>query len=350
MDRRSFCGSLVASAMIPSVTAHAQDARAALLDGARKEGAVSYWDAVIQPETNDELVAAFRKQTGLPSSFRVNYTLLSTANLVTRVEQELSANRITADVIGVASPSWAFEKAEAGQMTEYASPEYAHYATVFERGLGRRDYFAFNGGYLFLPVWNTETLKFAGASWKEALAALADGRFSIGDATNSAAYLNTFIGLRRVLGDDFFRAIAKKRPAFLVRSEQIASRLVDGQDLMALFGQPARVMQNNERGATLKFIAPTEGVVLMPQCMFIPKAPPRPNAARLWLDFMLGTEAQDIMARREAMSSGRTGFKSPVPDYAPNITDMKLIDVDWKSIKTADLERARADWRQIFAG
>lgn len=350
MHRRSFCGGLAGLATAVPLIAHAQDARAALLEGARKEGAVSYWDAVIQPETNDELVAAFHKQTGLPPSFRVNYTLLSTANLVTRVEQELSAGRITSDVVGVASPSWAFEKADAGQMTEYASPEYVHYGTVFDRGLGRRDYFAFNGGYLFVPMWNSETLKFTGTSWKDALAVLTDGRFSIGDAANSAAYLATFIGLRRVIGDDFFRAVAKKRPNFLVRSEQIASRLVDEQDLMALFGQPTRALQNNDRGASLKFIFPTEGAVLMPQCLFIPKSPPHPNAARLWLDFMLTPAAQEILARREAMSSGRTGFQSPIPLYAPNIADLKLIDVDWKAIKVADLEKARADWRQIFAG
>ncbi len=350
MHRRSFCAGLAATSAVAATAAQAQDARAVLLDGAAKEGSVSYWDAVIQPETNDDLVAAFRKQTGLPASFRVTYTLLNTANLVTRVEQELSAGRVTADVVGVASPSWAFEKAAVGQITEYASPEYAFYTNVFERGLGRKDFFAFNGGYLFVPMWNTETLKFAGTSWKDALDALTEGRFSIGDATNSAAYLATFIGLRKVLGDDFFRAIARRKPSFLVRSEQIASRLVDEQDLMALFGQPTRALQNNERGASLKFIFPTEGVVLMPQCMFIPKAPPHPNAARLWLDFMLTPAAQDILARREAMSSGRTGFQSPVPQYAPNIADMKLIDVDWKSVKVADLEKARADWRQIFAG
>src|SRR5271165_4108571 len=31
---------------------------AALIDGAKKEGALTYWDVVIQPETNDALTAA----------------------------------------------------------------------------------------------------------------------------------------------------------------------------------------------------------------------------------------------------------------------------------------------------
>ncbi|GAC1345654.1 MAG: extracellular solute-binding protein [Acetobacteraceae bacterium] len=346
MDRRGFLAGGLAAAL-PQVAGAADD-RAALVEAARREGEVSYWDAVIQPETNDELVAAFRKQTGLGPAFRVNYTLLSTANLVTRVEQELAAGRVTADVAAVASPSWAFEKADAGHALEYDSPEYANYTGVFERGLGRRGFFVFNGGYMFIPMWNTENQAFAGRSWTDVLGKATPGRLSIGDAANSAAHLATFIGLRSKLGDGYFREVAKLRPTFLVRSEQIAGRLVDGQDLLTLAGQPTRALQNNERGAALKFLFPEEGVVLMPQCMFILKRAPHPNAAKLWIDFILSVAGQTILAKREAMSSGRTGFESPVPDYAPNIAQMRLIDVDWRGLKVADLERARADWRQIF--
>jgi ABC-type Fe3+ transport system substrate-binding protein len=94
---------------------------------------------------------------------------------------------------------------------------------------------------------------------------------------------------------------------------------------------------------------PTEGVVLMPQCSFILKKAPHPNAAKLWIDYILTPEAQAILARREAMSSGRTGFQSPVPDYAPNMESMKLIDLDWRALSTADMQKARADWQAIFA-
>ena len=38
----------------------------ALIDAAKKEGSVTYWDVVIQPETNDALTAAFLKYYGLP--------------------------------------------------------------------------------------------------------------------------------------------------------------------------------------------------------------------------------------------------------------------------------------------
>jgi len=185
---------------------------AALIEGAKKEGAVSYWDAIIQPETNDALTAAFKKKYGLPNSFRVNYTLSVTVGLITRVEQETGANQVTIDIAAVGSPAWVFEMVRADRVMKYDSPEYAHYKSVFDQGLGQDGYFAFNGAYMFVPMWSEDHTKFSGKSYKDALEAVPPGRMSIGDAVKSATYLTTFEGQRKALGDDFFRALAKRKP------------------------------------------------------------------------------------------------------------------------------------------
>src|SRR5258708_17946450 len=102
-----------AAAQEPPVVAKASAAEKtrlqALIRDAAQEGALSYWDAVIQPETNDDLSAAFRKEYGLPASFKVNYTLSTTVGLVTRVDQELQANRGTIDIAAIASLPWGFD-------------------------------------------------------------------------------------------------------------------------------------------------------------------------------------------------------------------------------------------------
>ena len=126
-----------------------------LIAAAKKEGSLTYWDVVIQPETNDALAAAFRKFYGLPNGFQIHYQLSATAPLVTRVEQEINASRVTIDVAAVGSPSWVFERAAAGDALEYDSPQYKFYADVMARGLGRKRVFAFNGAYLFVPMWST---------------------------------------------------------------------------------------------------------------------------------------------------------------------------------------------------
>ncbi len=319
-----------------------------LIKVAAAEGQISYIDAVIQPQTNDALVAAFRQHFGLPSSFRVNYTLTNASGVITRIEQELRAGRVSMDVVGIAGLSWVFERVKAGDVMQYASPQYAAYGKAFDKGLGQKDYFAFNGAYIFVPAWSKDKLKFAGKSWKDVAGAVPPGRISMGDSSKSETYLATYVGLRQVFGVDYFKEIAKLKPNFLVRSEQIVARLVAGEDLMAFSGMPTRAYQANQRGADVAYLPPQEGVVLLQQAMFILKDAPHPAAAKLWTDFSMSEVGQTILVKNDALISGRTGFKSPVPDYAPSIDALNLITVDWKSITTADMQKARVEWSSIF--
>ena len=320
-----------------------------LIKAATTEGQLSYIDAVIQPQTNDELTAAFRKQYGLRDSFKVNYTLTNASGVITRIGQELQARRVSQDVGGIAALPWAFERARAGDIIEYASPEYAAFDKAIASGLAMKNYFAFNGAYIFVPTWSPETLPFAGKSWKDVVGAVSPGRMNIGDASKSETYLSTYVGLRRVLGVDYFNEVAKLKPNFLVRSEQIVARVVSGEDQTAYFGMPTRVYQANMRGAKVKFLLPQEGVVLLAQATFIIKGAPHPAAARLWIDFILSEVGQEILVRDEALISGRTGFKSPIPEYAPSIDSLHLINVDWHAVSSADMKKAREEWINIFS-
>jgi iron(III) transport system substrate-binding protein len=319
-----------------------------LIDGAKKEGRLSYLDTVIQPTTNDLLVAAFRKHYGLPSSFKVNYALSTTGNLVTRIEQEIDADRVTTDVVAIASPTWVFEHVKSGDVLEYASPEYKYYSKVFEQGLGQDGYFAFNGGYIFTLMWNAEKLDFKGKSIKDVIGAVPNGRISVGDAGKSTAYLATYVGQHEVADEKFFKDLAAMKPTFLVRSEQVAGRLVTGEDLITFSGMPTRAYQYNQKGAKLKFLLPEEGVVLLPQNLFILAKAPNPNAAKLWIDFILSDEGQTILVKNEAFISGRSGFKNPLPEYAPGIDTLKLIKIDWQGTTSTKLKELRDSWISMF--
>ncbi len=320
----------------------------ALIAAAVKEGELSYWDAVIQPDTNAALGAALRGYYGLPAGFKVNYSLSASAALVTRVDQELSAGRVTMDVVGIASLPWVHEKIKQGHVMRYDSPQYRYYREAFEKGLGRDGYFAFNGAYIFIPMWSSDKLSFSGTSWKDVAGAVPSGRMTMGDASRSATYLATYVGLRTLLDLDYFRRLAAMKPLFLVRSEQIANQLVTGQDLFAFSGMPTRAYQFNQRGAKLKFVLPKEGVVLLPQAMFILKNAPHPNAAKLWVDFVLSETGQKLLVEKEALISGRSGFTSPIPEYSPSIDKLNVIKIDWEKITTADLDKAKAEWVSIF--
>jgi iron(III) transport system substrate-binding protein len=335
----------------PAVQAAAaadRDALRARIAAARAEGTISYWDAVIAPETNDDLVASFRKTYGLPSGFAVKGTQSATLNLVTRVEQEVASGNVTIDVASLASPPWLNGLIAGEHIMKYDSPEHAAYAKAFEAGLGRAGYYAPNGAYMFIPAWNPDHFTFKGTSWRDVLGAVPAGRISLNDAPNSATALLTYIGLRTILDLSFFQDLAKMKPQYIVRSEQTAERLVSGQDLMAFGGTTGRIFQYNERGANLKFLLPKEGIVLLGAGSFILSKAPHPNAAKLWLDFTLSDAGQTILTKREALISGRSGFKSPLPDYAPAIDGLTLIRTDWSKISADDIRKAKAEWQSVF--
>ena len=138
------------------------------------------------------------------------------------------------------------------------------------------------------------------------------------------------------------------KPRFIVRSEQTAEALVTGQDLMAFGAVAGRVLQANEKGAHLKTLNPKEGIVLLPDGAFILAKAPHPNAAKLWLNFILSERGQTILSRREALMSMRSGFKSPIPEYAPAIDELTVMPIDWNKITTEDIKAGKAEWQSIF--
>jgi ABC-type Fe3+ transport system substrate-binding protein len=82
--------------------------------------------------------------------------------------------------------------------------------------------------------------------------------------------------------------------------------------------------------------------------MFILAKAPHPNAAKLWVDFVLSEQGQTILVKGEAMVSGRSGFKSPLPDYAPGIDSLRLINVDWQGLSSEKLKVLRNEWTDVF--
>jgi hypothetical protein len=107
-------------------------------------------------------------------------------------------------------------------------------------------------------------------------------------------------------------------------------------------------INSTSRAANIKVLFPKEGVVILPQATFILQDAPHPAAAKLWIDFILSEAGQSILVDNEALISGREGFKSPHPDYAPAIGDLNVIKVDWSKVSTDDMGAARSDWVNIF--
>ena len=300
---------------VAAVAAGQKDALRALIAAARTEGAIAYWDAVVSPETNDELTAKFRAFYGLPANFAVKYTLSATLNLVTRVEQEVGSGNVTIDVASLASPPWINGLVAAGHVMKYDSPEHVHYARAIAAGMGKAGYFVPNGAYCFVPAWNTETLDFKGTSWKDVLGAVPPGRISTNDAPNSATGLLSYMGLRQNLGIDFFHELAKMQLTTLhraVRTNRRGAGDRPGPDGVRRLPGPVAAIERKGREAE---ILVAEGGHRAARCRHVHSGEGTASeiAAKLWIDFhAIGSGADDPVAPGGPMDlRPLQGFKKP---------------------------------------
>lgn len=98
------------------------------------------------------------------------------------------------------------------------------------------------------------------------------------------------------------------------------------------------------------FASPREGIVILGSHLAILKGAPHPNAAKLFVDFLLGEEGARIFAAGEGAFVFREGFKYPaeVAPFLPPLDQVKAVPMDWAKITAADRERARENFRKAF--
>jgi iron(III) transport system substrate-binding protein len=320
-----------------------------LIEGAKKEGKLTVWDTIISPETWEKIDEDFKSYWGLGDNFETQYTTLTTSQFVTKVTEEMKADRLTMDVGGSPSIVWLNGLVDEGKVMKYASPEIANaYSTIYDKKLGRKGYYASNV-YYFVPAWNPETVKKDFRSWNDVLdPAFGGGKIIMGDASLSESYTLVHIGLRKILGLDYFERLAALKPAFKIKSQDIAQDLATGEHPVAFSGMPTRIYQFVDKGVDLKFTFPEEGTVLIPQATFMLRQAPHPNAAKLYTEYFLSEKGQKVYVKGEAVSSGRNRFKSPVPKFAPPIEDVKAIDIDWTKVTPEEFDKGRQEWMSIF--
>ncbi|HLG73295.1 MAG TPA: ABC transporter substrate-binding protein [Chloroflexota bacterium] len=90
----------------------------------------------------------------------------------------------------------------------------------------------------------------------------------------------------------------------LIRCPDAESKLLDGEfDVFALDCNQTNAMRAQSKGEPLGFVIPTDAAILSEVYITVPKNAAHPNAAKLWVDFQLSREAQDIIYSADFVDS-----------------------------------------------
>jgi iron(III) transport system substrate-binding protein len=326
-----------------------------LIEGAKKEGQLNWIDVTVQQFNDARFHGAFKKKYGLPDGFVINHTFKATGDLITQVQQEVQADKVTQDYVLIGDLTFWSGLDKAGALLDYAPSELG----AIDAQLKKLKFptnpprWATIVSYCFAPVWNKKFVTKQIKSWFDVVDPVFKDKAIQGDIRTSSTQTDTYIGLRTVIGTDFFQKYADAvSPVLIFRTPEQQQKLTSGERILSDFHLAARALQAKRDDNSLDFGAayPSEGVVPLPIQSGILAKGPHPNAAKLFAEFMTSQEGQQLFLDAEVQWPLRSDvtYSEEIKQFLMPLDQLKFITVDWTTITPAARDEARAEFRRIF--
>jgi iron(III) transport system substrate-binding protein len=194
-------------------------------------------------------------------------------------------------------------------------------------------------------AYNTELVKNPPRSWWDLTKPeYGDGQIGQVIALSGGTTWTRIMFERQVLGEDYWAKQAATKPRLYPSGAPLSDALVRGE--IAIAPVIYHIMYPKKRdGAPVELFFPPEGVPIVPYATGIPKTAAHPNAARLYLDWLLSPEGQ---AYAIAEQGDLTSLKDPPPVRA--LFDPKALKIwlpDFRQFETLH-DRWIEDWNRTY--
>jgi iron(III) transport system substrate-binding protein len=168
-------------------------------------------------------------------------------------------------------------------------------------------------------------------SWTDLTNPKWTGKILADDPRALGGGFNAFVAQHDKLGVDFLKKLADQKLTFSRDFRESEKRTARGE-----FPVYAPFLFNDYsslRGLPIKAIVPVEGVAYVQFVASMIKNAPHPNAALLFIDFLLSDEAQVILAT-EGLGAAIDGIDAKIPeDLRPLVTAKEMGTADWRREK-----------------
>jgi iron(III) transport system substrate-binding protein len=344
-------GASVSAPVLNGLTGSARSQIADLIEAARSEKSFSWIDSVAASTTASAMFSAFEKEYGL-SGIKLSFDRLTSGELSTQIQQEVTSGKITTDFFGTASPELFSELKQSNALQHYTATDSSKYLYAKKYVSEQPGYWIAPDAYAFGIIVNPKLYSKPLTSWKDLSDPSLKGKWDAPDAAANEGSLYWFYGLSKVLPKSVFQSWAANDPKTSSGSSaQEAQKVAEGQiDLTITTGFRASqtVAQTN---VPLKVYYPKEGTVLDGQTYGILASSPDPAIAELFDDFLLSEAGQQIYVEKEGIASFYPGVSPPAKDldYQPKISNMSVIPLDTDTVSSNDLTNARNEWRSLMS-
>ena len=279
---------------------------AATIDAAKKEGKVVVYSTT-DTASAKALIDDFKQ---LYPGVQVEYNDMNSTEVYNRFIAEKAAGG-SADVLWSSSMDLQIKLANDGGAMEYASPEVPH-----------------------LPTWSVWKNQAYGTTY-EPLAIVYNKRLLTGDEIpqSHADMIRVFktkndklkgkvttydieksgVGFMLINQDakdmpnfwDFVKALASVQPRVQSSAGTMMERISSGENLLGFNIFNSYAALRAKKDPSIGIVLPKDYTLVMSRVMFISKTAKQPNAAKLWLDYVLSKRGQDIIANKAELGSIR---------------------------------------------
>jgi len=315
--------------------AHAQSADSArwqnVVASAKKEGQVVLY-SIMPPQLSDRVIAAFRKAY---PEISVEVSRGPTGQLIARMEQERAAGINGADVFISTERPWFIARSKEGRLLTPSGPgltgwpsEHLLEGNVVIAGLEP-----------YTIMYNKKLVATPPRSYVDLLRP--EFKDKLGTVELAAtATVEWYDWLEKTQGNDYLRRLRAQNPKLYASVQPMAQAVASGEIAAAAYGNVSSVKALAAQGAAIEYLVPNPGRGYQ-YVMGALSWSKRPNAALVFVDFILSKEGQTIWHGSGEGASSR-------PDIAGSLSLKTITPMNADAYPPDVVKKYSEYWSKIF--
>ncbi len=294
-----------------------------------------------------ELVKMFEEKY---PGIKVNLYRSGTSKVLAKLQAEIESGKIIADVIWVADPSGIISLKEQGLLMKF-TPSCAD-KIKFKDPDGY-----WYAGRIIIPViaWNTNIIKdnppkkwtdLASPDYKKTLPSpwnTANGWAAIPNPLYSGAAVANVYALVEKYGWDYYKNLRSNGVIVVKSNSVVLNGIINGEYPVGVT-LDYMVRAKMKAGEPVNYVFPEDGVVAIPSPIAIMKDTPYPDAAKLFVEFLLSEEVQKWLAEHGVIP-GRSDVTPP--ESVPSLDQLNIISINWDEV-AKKAEKIRSTFEDIM--
>ncbi len=276
-----------------STAALAFDGEPALYEAAKKEKEFTWYTAHYNSEAAAAICQGFEKKY---PGVKCNYIRTTAQVAYQRLAQDQKAGIAQCTVISSTDQSHYTKMKQDGWLLPYKPKNLSELVDAFRSFNDPDGLFTATAAGLVLLTYNTSVVSPAEAprKWTDLADPKWKGKVSIGHPGFSG-YVGTWVvQMKKLYGWDYFKKLELNKPR-IGRSINDTVTMLNAKESIVAAGPSATTLESRAKGNPVAVVYPEDGAVLMVSASGILKNAPAPNAGRLFIEYLLSREGNEVM-------------------------------------------------------